>query len=54
MLQSLSTPKSATYQQRISHKNKLIFTLLVTKSPLRRGCDVVKMAFGKDLVATLG
>lgn len=40
---TFSTPKSTTHRQRDSHKNKLIFKLLVNKVPLRRICEVAEI-----------
>ena len=40
---TFSTPKSSTHRQRESHKNKLIFSLLVNKMPLRRICEVAEI-----------
>lgn len=40
---TFSAPKSSTLRQRESHKNKLIFQLLVNKMPLRRICEVAEI-----------
>ena len=40
---TFSAPKSSTLRQRESHKNKLIFSLLVNKMPLRRICEVAEI-----------
>ena len=40
---TFSTPKSSTSRQRESHKNKLIFQLLVNGMPLRRICEVAEI-----------
>lgn len=40
---TFSVPKTSTHRQRDSHKNKLIFKLLVNKMPLRRICEVAEI-----------
>ena len=40
---TLSVAASSTSRQRDSHKNKLIFKLLMNKMPLRRICEVAEM-----------
>ena len=40
---TFSVAASSTSRQRDSHKNKLIFKLLMNKMPLRRICDVAEM-----------
>lgn len=48
---TFSAAKSATHRQRATHKNKLIFTLLVNKVPMRRIVEIVdigpKALYGK-------
>ncbi len=40
---TFSAPKTATHRQRQSHKNKLIFTLLVNQMAMRRICEVAEI-----------
>lgn len=38
-----SVAKKAGLRQRVSHKNRMIFTLLVNKSPMRRICKILEI-----------
>lgn len=42
-MKTFSAAKKSTHRQRDSHKNKLIFQLLLNKMPLRRICEVAEV-----------